>query len=420
MRIMFVTNLYPPVVLGGYELACANVARGLAGRGHTVQVLTTWCHLPRLADEPAWVHRDLDLHWHIPLKSHNPTVDQRDLHSAVCSSYANTLHLLDSLRAFRPDVVYVWNLLGIGGAAMLDLLNYVEVPWVLHLMDRVPLDIATNTPAAVLGLFNAQGSALYARARIISMSQHLLDEIEMVSGITFPQGADIVPGSADVSEALPHEPYLRDGIARFVTAGAVSSHKGIDLILQASVRLKAQGLRFSVDIFGDGELPRYIDMARTLQVDDRLHFLGPRPQADLLRLYAAYDAFLFPTWEREPFGFAPVEAAGCGTPPIMTRNCGASERLVDDVHCIKIERSASALADAMGRVATNTLDLARIGRAGQRLVLSDLSFTRCLERIESALQAHGKGAWRHEAADDPALPLLAFLKHNLSVRLRFG
>ena len=41
-------------------------------------------------------------------------VDMRDLHSAVCSSYANTLHLLDSLRSFRPDVVYVWNLIGIG------------------------------------------------------------------------------------------------------------------------------------------------------------------------------------------------------------------------------------------------------------------------------------------------------------------
>ena len=91
-------------------------------------------------------------------------VDMRDLHSAVCSSYANTLHLLDSLRSFRPDVVYVWNLIGIGGAAMLDLLNQIGVPWVLHLMDRVPVEIASTTPACVLGLFGAQESALYARA----------------------------------------------------------------------------------------------------------------------------------------------------------------------------------------------------------------------------------------------------------------
>ena len=271
----------------------------------------------------------------------------------------------------------------------------------------------------MLGLFGAQGSSLYAPARILSLSQHLLDEIESMCGITFPQGPDIVPGWADVSGMLPHEPYLRDGRARFVTAGAVLPRKGIDLILQASVRLKADGLRFSVDVFGDGELVRYVDMARTLQVDDRVQFLGPRSQGELYRLYAVYDAFLFPTWEREPFGFAPLEAAGSGTPPIITRNCGASERLVDGVHCIKIERTVDELTDSMARVAANRVDLARIGRAGQRLVATDLSLARCLDRIETVLRAHAH-PWRHEAADDPALPLLAFLKHNLSVSLRFG
>ena len=77
-----------------------------------------------------------------------------------------------------------------------------------------------------------------------------------------------------------------------------------------------------MDMFGDGELPYYTDMARTLQVQDRVRFLGPRSQAELVASYAAYDAFLCPTWERDPFPFAPLEAAGCKTPPIITRNCG--------------------------------------------------------------------------------------------------
>jgi glycogen(starch) synthase len=418
MRILFLTNLFPPLVMGGYEVACANVARGMAACGHEVRVLTSWSHLPLPADDPAWVLRGLDLYWHIPHRSSNAMVDMRDLHSALCSSYANTLHLLNSLRDFRPDVVYVWNVIGIGATAMLDVLNQVGVPWVLHLMDRVPVEIAHNTPAFILGLFGAQGSALYARARIISMSQHLLDEIETMSGITFPQGADLVPGWADLSAALPHEAYLRNGIARFVTAGAVVEHKGIELVLHASARLKAEGLTFTVDVFGDGELLQYMATARAMQVDDRVRFLGPKTQSELVRLHAAYDAFLFPSWEREPFGFAPIEAAGCGTPPIMTRNCGASERLVDGVHCLKIERTAEDLTEAMRCIAANRIDLARIGRAGQRLVTSDLSFARCLDRIEAILRAHAH-SWSR-ATEDPMLPLLAFLKHNLSVSLRFG
>lgn len=74
----------------------------------------------------------------------------------------------------------------------------------------------------------------------------------------------------------------------------------------------------------------------------------------------------------------------------------------------------------MRRVATNEVDLARMGRAAQRLVTVDLSFARCLDRIEVNLQAHGQNLWRYETADDPSLPLLALLKHNLSLSLRFG
>jgi glycosyltransferase involved in cell wall biosynthesis len=251
------------------------------------------------------------------------------------------------------------------------------------------------------------------------MSRHLLDEIERLAGIAFPQGADLVPGWADLSEALPHQPYLRDGIARFVTAGAVAPHKVIELILEAGTRLKAKGRAFTIDVFGDGRLPDYVDRVRALDLAGHVRFLGPRAQAELMRAYAGYDAFLFPTWEREPFGFAPVEAAGCGTPPIMTRHCGAAERLVDGVHCLKIDRTADALADAMDRVAAGTVDLDRIGRAGRRLVAADLSFPRCLDRIEAALAAHAR-PWRPAAAEDPKLPLLAFLKHSLSISLQFG
>jgi glycosyltransferase involved in cell wall biosynthesis len=410
MRVLFVTNLYPPFVFGGYELACAHTAEAMAERGHQVRVLTTWCHLPQKSKDPDWVHRDLDLHWFVP---------QSDIHSAFCSSYANTLQLLNTIRDFRPDVVSVWNVIGIGALAMLDLLNKIGVPWSLFLGDRVPVEIAENLSSNVLGLFGGQGSGLYKRARILSVSQHLLDEIESVSGITFPQGSDIVAGWADLSHAVPHEPYLRNGRARFVAASSVVPHKGIDLIVEASARLRDSGLDFSVDVIGDGELRRYMDMARTLQLQDHVRFLGRRSYPDLLRAYAGYDAFLCPTWERDPFPYAPLGAAGCGTPPIITRNCGTSERFVDGVHCIKIDRTAEQLADAMTSVATGRVRLARMARAGQRLMKSDLSFNRYLDRTENALREHAR-PWQHQAAHDPTLPLLAFLKHNLSLRLRQG
>jgi len=418
MRILLLSNLFPPAMLGGYERACANVAAGLAARGHTVRVLSGWSHLPLPAGEPDWIDRGLDLSRFFREETSHRLLEDRDLHGSICSSLANTFCVLDRMRRFRPDIVYVWNVVGLGAAALLDLLNRIDVPWAIHLMDRVPSEIIGGASPAVLGLFDAHDGGLYDGARVLVMSRLLLDEIESMTGFTLPQ-AEIVPGWVDLATAVPHAAYRRDGTTRFVTAGALIPQKGIGLMIEAAARLKGEQRRFRLDIYGDGDRATYVAMARAWQVDDRVRFLGPRPQPELIRLLADYDAFLFPTWEREPFGFAPLEAAGSGTPPIMTRNCGAAERLVDEVHCLKIDRDPASLAAAMTRVATGSVDLARLGRAGQRLVAQDLTLSRALDRIEAVLQAQGR-PWRGEAAADPKLPLLLYLKHHLSLSLRFG
>lgn len=419
MRILVLSNLYPPLVLGGYELSCANIAEELKARGHDLRVLTGWCHLPEPAGRPAHVLRGLDVRWHVPLQPKDAHYIERELYFAICSCYPNTLRLLEVLREFRPEVVYVFNLVGIGGVAILDLLNMVGVPWVLHLMDTYPEDVVRNVPPAVLAVFNAVGDALYAKGGIISMSRHILDRIRIEARIDLEANALLVPGAADFSSDLAHGPYRVDGATRFVSAGTVARHKGIDLILEASARLKAEGLTFFVDVYGAGELAHFVGMARTLRVDDRVRFLGPRPQAELLRLFTRYDAFLFPTWEGEPFGLVPIEAAGHGAPPIMTWQCGASEYMVDGVHCLKIERNADSLAGAMRRVISGEVDLPRMGRAASRLARSDLNMERCMLSVETALQGRAR-AWDTTVLDDHSLPLLAYLKHNLATSLRFG
>ena len=41
MKILIITNLYPPYTIGGYELACYDVAEGLRQKGHEVFILTS-------------------------------------------------------------------------------------------------------------------------------------------------------------------------------------------------------------------------------------------------------------------------------------------------------------------------------------------------------------------------------------------
>ena len=41
MKILFLSNMYPPHVIGGYEALCEEAVEGLAKRGHHVSVLTS-------------------------------------------------------------------------------------------------------------------------------------------------------------------------------------------------------------------------------------------------------------------------------------------------------------------------------------------------------------------------------------------
>ena len=61
MRVLFISERYPPYLTGGYEVACAAVAEGLRRLGHEVRVLTSDFGLNGTRpDEP---HVDRHLHY---------------------------------------------------------------------------------------------------------------------------------------------------------------------------------------------------------------------------------------------------------------------------------------------------------------------------------------------------------------------
>ena len=201
MKILILSNLCPPFSIGGYEIACANMAAALHEAGHEVKLATGRSHLPGPA-EPSYVERCFTLHWFQPVTIAEERVRAYSLFHASVSDYSNTLDLLRLLRSFAPDVVYAWNLFGIGGIAMLDLLNTLGVPWALHLMDNMPHHLLAGAPAHVRSLFGGSAGDLFAHGRAIAMSDKLVCEILEETKLTFDGGLDIVPGWID-TRGLP-------------------------------------------------------------------------------------------------------------------------------------------------------------------------------------------------------------------------
>ncbi|NLN67442.1 MAG: glycosyltransferase family 4 protein [Alcaligenaceae bacterium] len=428
MKILVITNLYPPFYLGGYELGCKNIVDGLAAKGHDVVVLTSPSHVrPSVAHELDEVSgcpsrdsvlRRLQLRSFQPVNSAVESVRKFVHFESMVSNFTNTCAVLDAVKDFRPEVVYLFNLVGVGGLAIVDALNAKGIPWLMHLMDRMPETLQSGIDQSVLSVFNAYGGDLYNKGQIISMTKHLIDEIESLSGFEFTNQIKLVPGWAKTEKEIFRREYSCSGDYRFVTAGAVQPHKGIDVILDASALLKAQGVKnFTVEIYGDGNVGHYVDVSKQLNIADAVTFCGSRTQDELSEIYKQSDAFLFPTWEREPFGFAPVEAAAWGCIPIVTSTCGVAERLIHNVNSLKIERNADSLSSIMRKFCAGEIDCQRIGFNAQLITRDDMSFDFCLNQIEDSV--------KHTFEISNSVPQevnwrdfnLAYLKHNLALRM---
>jgi glycogen synthase len=387
MRILTVSNLYPPNVIGGYELGCRQMVEALRARGHEVQVLTSRARAA--ARHSAGIAPALALtDWH--LRPHRPEVPAEvrrvmDIRAHLVDS-ANVAALVDALDEFEPDAVYLWNVSAVGGFGIAGALAYIQVPVVWHLMDAVPKSAVTVGGHIVGSAARLLSHRL--RARYLACSQRLCDEIA-AAGFNFSDRVDIVPNWV---EPMPPDRerafYPSTGTRlRIVAAGQLAPHKGIDVMLDAASQLLDHGHSgFSIDIFGTGLDDHYHTLISGRGLSDRVRLHGGIAQSELVDRFWDYDVFLFPTWDREPFAFAPMEAAARGCVPMISENCGNSEWFVDGVHCIKVARRANAVAAAVAAVLDHRTTLAPIARRARRAIATSFTIDRAVDAVERALQ----------------------------------
>lgn len=366
MRVLAITNMYPPHHYGGYELSCQDVMRRFAARGHEVTVLTTTITrtgVPTPADERAdGIRRDLRMYWadHALL---DPPLRQR-----VRIERGNRARLAEAIDAARPDVVSVWNM----GAMSLGLLGAVArrgIPMVLVVCDdwlaygphldawsRIWLPRARRPlgrAVAVLTGLPTRLPDLGALGPCCFVSETTRQRALASTPWTFPCTAVVYSGidTDDFPVAGADEPVApRAWRGRLLYVGRIDARKGIDTVIGALPHLPGATLL----VLGAGDDDVLADLRSMV---DRLALQGRVTFESLARnrLAAAYrtaDAVMFPsTWE-EPFGLVPLEAMACDTPVVATGRGGSGEFLADGVNCLTYPAGDEvALAAAVQRLA---------------------------------------------------------------------
>jgi glycosyltransferase involved in cell wall biosynthesis len=340
MRVLTLTNLYPPHAYGGYEWTCFDAMRVFREHGHEVTVLTSNAALPGSTDvaEPG-VHRSLEPWWdwdsqaartltkpaRLPIARHNQRVLSR------------------TVAEVRPDVVSVWHLGGMGLNLLTELENrgipivaMVEDDWLIY---GNGLDVWTRTfrarprlgrlTATLLGVPTSPPTL--RDAVVVFASQFTRDKSARDSGYSMPD-AKVIPLGVDTHDFPIVDRAPRPWNWRLLYVGRMAPQKGIETLARSFARLPAEA---HLELVGDGDRgyrPKFHRLVGELGIRGRLE-MGAAPRAALADRYRDADVVIFPSEWDEPFGIVPLEAMACGVPVIATGTGGSAEFLVDGLNC---------------------------------------------------------------------------------------
>jgi glycosyltransferase involved in cell wall biosynthesis len=243
---------------------------------------------------------------------------------------------------------------------------------------RVPVFVATlhemrwlNTPPSFKRTIwvELEGRALRSADRIITLAQTMKAEVAR----RFPGLADrlrVVHGTAPVladPDRLPlADPGKReDGVLRLVAVARLDWFKAYDILLDALGLLATRGVRFTLDVCGQGPLlPQLEDQARRLGIVDRIRWLGQI--ADVFPVLLASHVYVTAT-RAEGLPVAVLEGMAFGLPVVGTKASGMEEVIVNEQTGLLIDMEPESerparLAAAIERLAHDPELARRLGR----------------------------------------------------------
>ncbi len=189
----------------------------------------------------------------------------------------------------------------------------------------------------------------------------------------------------DARQRVRHSLDLGD-VFVFLVAGRLHPEKGYEHLF-AGVRLLKDRIErpFVVLVAGRGPfLGRYEELVRTLDIEDRVRFLGFRE--DLPDLMIASDLFVLPS-VAESFGLVLAEALYLGS-PVLATNVGGIPEIIDDGVDGRLvpPGDPSALAGLMESFLRGEVSLVGQGDAAATKVRRKFDFARMLRAYEAVYE----------------------------------
>lgn len=382
MRILIISNLYPPYYLGGYELRCKQICDGLVERGHVVTVLTSTHGVegPRTDSNGTTIHRRL----HLLQPFDQPNTSSLRLRKLRVGRY-NYACTAETIKELKPDIVFVWSELRLT-VAPYRAAQDAKVPLACSLGDThlvgyrpVPFQI---TPRRIAGylldrtLCRKQTLAGLHFKYVQCLSNRLNAEL-LAAGVPL-ENAQVMYRGLSTKLFTPKAKVGAIGRPmKLLYVGQILPEKGISTLLE-SLRVLSRTWpqdTLVLSIVGSGPA-HYKNSLRPLveQCGFPVTLHGKVPYEDLPVIYRQHDVLVFPSVGSEALGVTHLEAMAAGTTVISSRGGGHDEIIVDGFNALVFEKGDDAqLAACIARIATQPRLSEQLARNALDMVLKRFS-----------------------------------------------
>ncbi|MGW4965766.1 glycosyltransferase [Nonomuraea sp. NPDC004186] len=356
---------------GGQNVHVAELARALAGRGHTVVV-----HTRRSSGrQPGSVTMAPGVTVEYVTAGPPVPVPKDELPPYLAEF---TERLADRWAASPPDVVHAhfW----MSGQAALRAAGGVPVVQTFHALGTVKRrwqGDADTSPAHRIDTERAIGR------RADAVLATCGDEVAELRAMGVPERRiAVVPCGVDLSVFRPGGPVApRTGGKLILSIGRLVPRKGVDTVIRALRRIPDADLVIAGGRQDDEEAVRLYELARAYGLERRVHVIGSVPREHVPALMRSADVLVTVPWY-EPFGMVAIEAMACGV-PVVASAVGGHLDTVAGCGVLVPPRRPRALARALSDVLDHPGRRAALAAAGARRARDRYGWARVAELTEA-------------------------------------
>ena len=321
MRLLVITNIYPPQNLGGFGLCIQRLTEALQKKGYSTLVLTGDQRQLGEVEEEEQIERTLHLlgDYKEGIQHLEDGIERRR------RKEANLIRVEEAFKRYKPDACLAGNLDLLGKEVLDKVLSY-NIPTVQHIgFMGSPFSGDWLPKEKPFKLAFASGEV----KRLLKGMGHKVDSHPII----YP------PLQSDKAPTIETKKISKIFTIGF--CGLIMQSKGLHVAIEAAAQLKAQRIPFKFTIAGEVFSQEYKKALKAycekngLSKDIKWNgFIKPE---NLSTFYEELDVLVFPSLYPESFGMVVAEAMTHAVVPITSGVGGAFEVITHKIDGLLVE-----------------------------------------------------------------------------------